>query len=266
MFKLLLIAHAICSILFATNTEQRINNFLPKFEQYIKKTMTDWAIPGMGIVIVTPTKVLFCKGFGTREVGKNKPVDQHTIFQIASLSKNFTASIAGILESKKVFNLHDLVKKYLPNFSLANKEANDKATLQDLISHNMGIDQFAGDTLMKLWLTPNKIIEKFSLIPFKYSFREDYTYSNQMFGFMGLVMENATHKKYSELFDEYISNPLGMTRSSAGSLLVAKQESLLNKLKGLFGYDENIALCHDKDSDGNAVCIGLDSLVYVFCK
>ncbi len=263
MLKRLLIL-PVLSVFLSAATEQRIDNFLHKFDEYIQKTMPDWAIPGIAVVIVTPSKVLLCKGYGTREVGKNKPVNEHTIFQIASLTKNFTASIAGILESKQIFSLQDLVKKYLPEFNLANKKVTEKATLQDLISHRMGMDQFAGDTLMKIGLAPKQIVEKFGMIPFNQRFRDDYTYSNQMFGFMGLVMENATHKKFSELFDEYISKPLGMNRSTAGDSLIDTEKSLWNKFKALFGKDENIALCHDKTPEGHAVCIGLPKLVYVF--
>lgn len=263
MLKYLLIVQAFFIVLCGETTEQKINNFLPKFEKYIQKNMTAWAIPGMAVVIVTPQKVLLCKGFGTREVGKNKPVDEHTIFQIASLTKIFTASIAGILEDKKFFSLNDLVKKHLPEFSLASKDATEKATLQDLIGHRIGMDQFAGDSLMKLGFSPMEIIKRIRMIPFNQNFRTDYTYSNQMFGFMGIVMERAVHKKYSEIFEEYISKPLGMTRSSAGNSLIETQQSWWNKLKGLFGKDENIALCHDKNQEGQAVCIGLSSLVYV---
>ena len=78
MFKYLLILPIICSfVLSATATEQRINQFLPKFVQYVEENMPNWAVPGMAIVIVTPDKVLLSKGFGTREVRKNKPVNEH---------------------------------------------------------------------------------------------------------------------------------------------------------------------------------------------
>ena len=266
MFKYFLIVQIICSFALsaATTTEQRINQFLPKFVQYIEKNMPTWAIPGMAVVIVTPDKVLLSKGFGTREVKKNKPVNEHTLFQVASLTKNFTASLAGILEAKKFFSLQDSVRKYIPDFKLANKEASENATLQDLISHRMGIGSFAGDSLMKAGLSTKEIIEKIHQIPFDSRFREDYTYSNQMFGFMGLVMEEVTHKSYEELLREYIYQPLGMTRSSAGHTLIKQENSLWNSVKRIFGFDENIALCHDKDLERNAVCIGLDPLVYVF--
>ena len=264
MFKRFLILPVICSFILSASTEQRINQFLPKFEQYIQKNMPAWAIPGMAVVIVTPNKVLLCKGFGTREVGKNKPVNEHTIFQIASLTKNFTASLAGILEAKKVFSLQDLVKEYLPKFHLASEEATNKATLQDLISHRIGLGHFAGDSLMKAGFSPPEVIERIHLIPFEQKFRTDYGYSNQMFGFMGLVMEAATHKSYSDLISEYIYTPLGMTRSSAGDVLIKQENSILNWAKGLLRMDENIALCHDKDPEGNVTCIGLDPMVYVF--
>lgn len=263
MLKRFFILYAICGAIWCVTTEQRINQFLPKFEQYIQKTMPTWAIPGMAVVIVTPDKILLCKGFGTREVNKNKPVNEHTIFQIASLTKNFTASLAGILEAQKFFSLQEPVKKYLAEFHLANQDVENRATLQDLISHRMGLDHFAGDTLMKIGLSPQEILARFPLIPFNQCFHE-YTYSNQMFGFMGLIIESVTHKSYDELLKEHIFKPLNMSRSSSGYTLINQWKSFINRVKEFFGYDPNIALCHDKDREGNAICIGLDPLVYTF--
>ncbi len=264
MLKILSLSLISFSFLFAETTEKKIEKFLPKFEQYVQKNMLTWAIPGLSIVIVTPNKILFCDGFGTREVGKLKPVNKNTIFQIASLTKNFTAALSGILENKKLFSLQDPVKKYIPQFNLANKDVAEKATLQDLISHRIGLDHFAGDSLMKFGFLPKQIIEKFPLIMFEQQFRKDYSYSNQMFGFMGIVMESVSGKSYEQLLAEYIFNPLKMTRSSVGKTLIHQHESILNWIKGLFGKDENIALYHDKNSEGQAVCIGLDPLVYIF--
>ncbi len=264
MLKCFLFLIIIQSFYAIATVEQRISQFLPKFEQYIQKNMPAWAIPGMAVVIVTQDKVLLCKGFGTREVGKNKPVNEHTAFQIASLTKNFTASLAGILEAKKTFSLHDPVKKYLPSFKLSNEDITNKATLKDLISHCIGFESFAGDTLMKMGKSPEEIISKFHLIPIEQRFREDYSYSNQMFGFMGIIMEAATHKNYTDLLSEYIYKPLNMQDSSVGSSLIEQENSFWNKIKRIFGCDANIALCHDKNLEGDAVCIGLDPLIYVF--
>lgn len=264
MIKFVFLAAFIFLNVIFSSTEQRIHEFLPKFEQYVKEHMQAWAIPGVAIVIVTKDKVLFCKGFGTRQVGKNEPVDQHTIFQVASLTKNFTAALSGILEEKKFFSLEDHVKKYLPNFRLASEEITNKVLLKDLISHCMGFESFAGDTLMKSWYTPEEIVAKFHFIPIEQRFREDYSYSNQMFGFMGLVIENATKRSYESLLSDYIYSRLHMENSSAGKHLIAAENSFWNKIKKVFGCGANIALCHDKNLEGQAVCIGLDPLIYTF--
>lgn len=264
MLKYFLFLTIIYSFSVFATTEQRIVEILPKFEQYIQKGIPAWAIPGIAIVIVTPDKVLLCKGFGTREVGKNKPVNEHTVFQIASLTKNFTSSLAGILEAKKVFSLQDPVKKYLPKFTLSNKDIENKAALKDLISHCIGFESFAGDTLMKAGCSPEEIIDRIYHIPIEQQFREDYSYSNQMFGFMGLIMETSTRKTYADLLSECIYKPLNMKDSSAGNVLIEQENSFWNKIKRVFGCEANIALCHDKNLEGNAVCIGLDPLIYVF--
>ena len=61
---------------------------------------------------------------------------------------------------------------------------------------------------MKFGFLPKQIIEKFPLIMFEQQFRKDYSYSNQMFGFMGIVMESVSGKSYEQLLAEYIFNPL----------------------------------------------------------
>lgn len=244
--------------------ESKLETILPKFEEYVQKTMQEWNVAGLAVVVVTPNKTLYLKGFGTREVSKNKPVDGHTVFQIASLTKVFTSALSGILEHQKVFSLNDPIKKYLPEFDLTNKEVAAKATLHDLISHRMGLGDFKGDTLMKIGYSPMDIVKKIATFPYEQKYREDYGYSNPFFGFMGLVMENATGKTYSELLDSNIFKPLKMADSSVGQVLIDQFNSIINKIKSLFGKDANIALGHDHDANGNLVSIGLGPILYLF--
>lgn len=264
MFLRVIFLLFICSIFTFAGSVQRTEKILPKFEQYIQKNMKKWAIPGLAIAVVSRDKVLMCKGFGTREVGKDKPVNEDTIFEVASLTKNFTASLAGILEAQKVFSLNDRVEKYLPKFKLSSPEITEKVTIRDLMSHCIGLGHFKGDTIMKAGFSAGEVLERLHHIGFELKFREDYSYSNQMFGVAGVVMEEATHKTYEELLQDNIYKPLNMSRSSVGKVLIQKLNSFFNKLKSFFGFEENIALCHDKTPEGEAVCIGLDPLVYVF--
>src|SRR5215207_9551793 len=74
---------------FATQA-QTLEERLAEIDAYAQKVMTDWRQPGMAIAIVKDDKVVFAKGYGTRELGKSAPVNADTVFAIASNSKAFT--------------------------------------------------------------------------------------------------------------------------------------------------------------------------------
>ena len=59
---------------------------------------------GMAIAVVKDDKVVFAKGYGTRELGKNEPVNENTTFAIASNSKAFTAASIAILVDEGELN------------------------------------------------------------------------------------------------------------------------------------------------------------------
>ena len=59
---------------------------------YIKKGMQDWNVPGLAIVIVKDGQIAFMKGYGVRDLKSGAPVDEHTLFMIASNTKLFTGT------------------------------------------------------------------------------------------------------------------------------------------------------------------------------
>src|SRR5438034_4217070 len=71
--------------------------FPAALDRYIEQAMRDWEVPGLAIAIVRNDTVIAAKGYGVRELGKTDPVDANTVFNIASLTKSFTAAGAAIL-------------------------------------------------------------------------------------------------------------------------------------------------------------------------
>src|SRR5688500_1199351 len=80
---------------------QTLEERLTEIDAYAQKVMADWKQPGMAIAVVKDDKVVFAKGYGTRELGKNAPVDADTVFAIASNSKAFTVAALAILVDEK---------------------------------------------------------------------------------------------------------------------------------------------------------------------
>src|SRR5689334_19567338 len=64
----------------------------PGLEQYVRKALAEWNVPGAAIAIVRNDSLIYAKGFGVREIGLPEPVDAKTIFAIGSNTKAFTAA------------------------------------------------------------------------------------------------------------------------------------------------------------------------------
>jgi CubicO group peptidase (beta-lactamase class C family) len=78
-------------------TEAQVTAALPELEKYIQEQMKRTGVPGLSIAIVLQDKVVYLKGFGVREAGKNDPVSEDTAFLLASVSKPLAATVIASL-------------------------------------------------------------------------------------------------------------------------------------------------------------------------
>ena len=98
--------------------------------------MDTWKVgPGMAIAIVKDDKMVFAKGYGVRELGKDDKVDENTVFAIASNTKAFTTASLAILVDEKKIAWNDKVSKYLPDFQMYDPWVTSELTIRDLVSH-----------------------------------------------------------------------------------------------------------------------------------
>ncbi len=194
---------------FAQNTPD-----LKKIDKYIAQAQKDWNVPGFAVAIVKDGEVIFEKGYGVRKAGTKDPIDEHTLFAIASNTKAFIAtSIVKLAEEEKL-NLKDPVIKHLPYFKLYDDYATNHARIEDLLSHKLGLGTFSGDVIWyKSTFTVPEVISKIQYIPQAYEFRGGYGYSNLMYITAGEVIHQASGKNWDQYIQDTFLNPLGMTRT-----------------------------------------------------
>ena len=89
-----------------------------KIDQYLSAARADWNIPGMSVAIVKDGEILLSKGYGVTEAGTNKPVDENTLFAIASNTKAFVSAAISKLVAEGELSWDDKVKTYIPEFEL----------------------------------------------------------------------------------------------------------------------------------------------------
>jgi CubicO group peptidase (beta-lactamase class C family) len=94
---------------------------LKKLDAYFARAQKAWGVPGMSVGIVKDGKVVFAKGYGVATQGTATPVDEKTLYAIASNSKAFTSAIIGMLVQEGKLSWDDKVKDHLPYFTLPDR-------------------------------------------------------------------------------------------------------------------------------------------------
>ena len=188
---------------------------LKSLDTYIAKAVKEWNVPGLAIAVVKDDSVIFAKGYGVRTIGKSDPVDTHTLFAIASLSKAFTSASLGMLAEEGKLNWNDKVTDHVPYFQLYDPYATREMTVRDLLCHRSGLVTFGGDLI---WYGTNysrkEVIERIRYLKPKYSFRSAYGYQNIMFITAGEALLKITGKTWDEFVKERIFTPLGMLETN----------------------------------------------------
>lgn len=113
--------------------------FPASLDAYVKGAVRDWDIPGAALAVVKDGRVVFVRGYGVRELGKQEPVDSNTIFDAASLTKSFTASAIATLVMEKRLGWDDPANRYLPALEFPNAYLTANVTIRDLLAHRTGV-------------------------------------------------------------------------------------------------------------------------------
>jgi len=196
-------------------------------DNYIKEGMKKWDIPGLSIVIVKDGKVVMMKGYGVKDIKTNAPVDENTLFMIASNSKLFTATGLAQLEYDKKLSLDDKITNFFPWYQLYDSTSTALVTVRDMLGHHIGTKTFQGDfTFWNSNLNGEQIMRKMRLLKPSQNFRQSYGYCNSCVMTAGKVLEKVSGKTWDQYITDSILTPLGMsTTHPLGSTMAQMQNA-----------------------------------------
>ncbi len=197
-----------------STTAQQSSFIKDSLEDYINQGMKDWNIPGLAIAVVKDGKVVVMKGYGVRDVDTKEPVDENTLFMIASNSKLFTATALAQLEYRNKLSLNDKITKYFSDFELYDTSTTHLVTIRDMLSHRLGTKTFQGDfTFWNSSLSRKQIINKMRLLKPSQNFRQSYGYCNSCFLTAGEIIPVVTGIPWEVYVYDSIVEPLGMSNT-----------------------------------------------------
>lgn len=200
---------------------------LDSIEPFIDRLMEDFEVTGLSIGILKNDSIIYSKGFGTRKINENLPVDENTIFGIGSISKSFTALTLGILVDEGKINWDDRVKDYLPYFELYDPYVSENFTIRDLLTHRSGLKEISGGTL---WyhseLSRKDIIKKLKYLEPVSGFREKPAYQNVMYLVAGEIVSEVTGTSWDDFLKKRVFDKLGMRNSTSISSVRESNKNL----------------------------------------
>jgi CubicO group peptidase (beta-lactamase class C family) len=171
--------------------------------------------PGVAVVVVKDGEVLLRKGYGSANLEYQIPIAPTTVFDIASVSKQFTGMAIAMLVEEGAISLDDDVRSYIPQLP----DFGHVITIDHLVHHISGIRDWPGTLAVAGWRMDDVIsfdqILRMAFTQQDLNFQPgaEYTYSNTGFNLLAEVVARVSGMSFREWTDENIFQPLGMTNT-----------------------------------------------------
>jgi CubicO group peptidase (beta-lactamase class C family) len=174
--------------------------------------MAQHLVPGVAIGVLDEAGELTWS-FGVTNVEHPLPIDADTVFEIASITKTMTATVAVRLASDGKLDLDAPVRRYLPDFRVADLTVSATVSVRDLFTHTAG---WFGEYLEPSGYGEDAIAKAVAAMTDLQQVAPVgvFSYNNVSLTLAGRVIEVITGKPYAAAVRELLFVPLGMTRSA----------------------------------------------------
>ncbi|WP_299426431.1 serine hydrolase [Sphingomonas bacterium] len=179
-----------------------------KVDTIVTDALTKSGVPSASVAIVRGGRIVFAKAYGKQSETIAVATPERP-YQIASISKQFTAAALLMLEDEGKLSLDDTVAKWIPDIT-----DGDKISIRQLLSHTSGLqDYWPQDysfALMAKPTTPQGIVDRWAKKPLDFQPGTAWQYSNTGYVVAGMIAEKAAGKPLLAYLQEKVFKPLGI--------------------------------------------------------
>ncbi|HFK5505468.1 serine hydrolase [Elizabethkingia anophelis] len=166
------------------------------------------------VLVAEKGKVIYEKSFGLANEKTQQKLDKNTVFELASVSKQFTAMGIVQLEKEGKLSYNDPLTKYFPELSFYKP-----ITIDNLLHHTSGLPDYMSlfdkNWDKKKFATNKDIVEMLAKYKPELLFvpGDKYEYSNTGYALLGLIIEKVSKQSYGDYLNKKIFKPLGMANT-----------------------------------------------------
>jgi D-alanyl-D-alanine carboxypeptidase len=204
-----------------------------QIDDYIATQIQRLHNPGLSLAVVRDGRTIKAQGYGFANLELKAPATKETVYEIGSISKQFTATAIMMLVEDGKIHLDDSITKYFPEAPQAWRGI----MIRHLLSHTSGIqnhvavphwlDVFRTNLAFETVPPRDELLRMFFKLPIEFQPGESWAYDNTGYYLLGIIIEKASGKSYWQFLDERIFKPLGMiaTRNTDPQPIVPNRAS-----------------------------------------
>lgn len=204
-FFLILILISVFGILSAQDFKEKIDNIIKTEFKQVNE-------PGGAFLVAKNGKVLYAKSFGKANLELDVDMTIDHVFQIGSMTKQFTAVAILMLEKQGKLTVNDPISKFIPNYP-----SGHKITIKHLLTHTSGIQDFTKmksiSDIAQKQMTPEMMVNFFKDEPVNFEAGEKFEYNNSGYVLLGYIIELVSGITYEDFIQKNIFQKIGMNNS-----------------------------------------------------
>ena len=188
--------------------------FRPRADSLVFIYLAESRAPSAAFAVIRGNDTLAYGAHGLANVEAGRAPTAATIYEIGSITKQFTsAAIMKLVDQGRV-KLDDDLSKYVPQFPLQGKQV----SIRQLLNHTSGIHSYTSSPgWPKTWndeLSPDAIVKLVAADTFDFAPGTGYRYNNTGYVLLGMVIEKASGQTYANYLDAQFFKPLGLRQTS----------------------------------------------------
>lgn len=176
------------------------------------------------VLLAVRGEIIFGNGYGYADVEEREALTLHSSFNLASVSKQFTAAGIVLLKQRGQLSYSDGIHRFIPELACYSA-----VSIRHLLNHTSGIPDYIGLVEQHLdaseVVTPSKLIAIYARneAPLRSAPGETFAYNNMGYVLLAEIIERASGHSFAEFMREELFHPLGMTHSAVFNLLVEEE-------------------------------------------
>jgi D-alanyl-D-alanine carboxypeptidase len=209
-----LAAIALAPLLIVASTAAAQPNITAAIDAIVEAPIKAGRIAGASVAIARGSQMILDKGYGLADLQLEVPTPPRAVYEIGSVTKQFTAAGILLLAEDGKLSLDDEITKFLPDYPTHGH----RVTVRHLLDHTSGIKSYTElaefRNLSPLKKPRQELVDLFSSQPFDFAPGDELIYNNSAYFLAGLIIEKLSGQPYADFVQVRFFDRLGMHGSS----------------------------------------------------